>query len=143
MQDKAHDTCVRIGPMGAGVPPIALRRSILHLHKTVLDWARLEHERAHGTVSGQQMLQLLLHDPRFEWVRPLSAIIVRLDEALESDAVAREAEIALVVTEVRRLVGSAGGETPFGERYRAAMQDSPDVVLAHRDVSRLVADPRT
>ena len=123
--------------------PGQVRRSILHLHKTVLDWARLTHEREHGAVSGQQMLHLLLHDPRFEWVRPLSEILVRLDEALESDAVGREADIALVVTELRALVGAAGGATTFGERYRAALQDSPDVVLAHRDVSQLLSERRT
>jgi hypothetical protein len=127
--------------MALGVPAIALRRALLHLHKTVLDWARLHYERRNGAVSSQQMLHLLLSDPQFAWLRPLSEIIVRLDEALETDVVAREADLAAVVDELRRLIGAAGGETPFGDRYRAAMQDSPDVVLAHRDVARLLAPP--
>ena len=127
--------------MALGVPAIALRRALLHLHKTVLDWARLHYERRNGAVSSQQMLQLLLRDPQFAWLRPLSEIIVRLDEALEADLVAHEAELAVVIAELRRLINTAGGATPFGDRYRAALQDSPDVVLAHRDVSRLLAPP--
>lgn len=119
---------------------IALRRALLHLHKTVLDWARRQHERQHGAVSSHQMLQLLLRDPQFAWLRPLSEMIVRLDEALENDLMAHEADVAIVITELRSLVGSAGGDTLFGDRYRAALQDSPDVVLAHRDVTKILAD---
>ena len=128
-----------MGGMALGVPVIALRRALLHLHKTVLDWARRDYERRQGAVTSQQMLQLLLRDPQFAWLRPLSEMIVRLDEALEADLVAHEADLAAVLTELRTLVGAAGGETPFGERYRAAMQDSPDVVLAHRDVVQLLS----
>jgi hypothetical protein len=127
--------------MALGVPVMALRRALLHLHKTVLDWARLQHERQHGKVSGHQMLQLLLQDPRFAWLRPLSEVIVRLDELLENDLVAHEGDVAAVITELRALLTAAGGDTPFGARYRAALQDSPDVVLAHRDVSRMLATP--
>ena len=127
--------------MAVGVPAIALRRALLHLHKTVLDWARLQYERRNGAVSSQQMLHLLLSDPQFAWLRPLSEVIVRLDEALEADLVAHEADMAAVVAELRTLINSAGGDTPFGDRYRAALQDSPDVVLAHRDVSRMLLPP--
>jgi hypothetical protein len=131
-----------MGGMALGVPAMALRRALVHLHKAVLDWARRQHERQHGAVSSHQMLQLLLAHPQFAWVRPLSEIIVRLDEALENDLVAHEADYAVLLTELRSLICGAGGDTPFGEQYRAAMQDSPDVVLAHRDVVRILSPPQ-
>ena len=127
--------------MALGVPAMELRRAVLHLHKTLLDWARRRYERSHGAVSSHQMLQLLLRDPQFAWIRPLSEIIVRLDEVLEEDLVAHENDIAGLIAELRSLLAAA--DTVFGAEYRAALQDSPDCVLAHRDVSLLIAEKPT
>jgi hypothetical protein len=119
---------------------MALRRALLHLHKTLLDSARYRYERQNGAVSSQRMLHLLLHDPQFQWLRPLSEAIVRLDEVLENDLVAHEPELATLLDELRGLLGSAAAESAFGLAYRDALQHSPDAVLAHRDVTQLLAD---
>lgn len=119
---------------------MALRRALLNLHKSLLDSARHRYERQHGAVSSQRMLELLLHDPQFQWLRPLSETIVRLDEVLENDLVSHEPELATLLSELRALIGAAGADSAFGVAYRDALQDSPDVVLAHRDVNRLLTD---
>ena len=59
-----------------------LRHALLHLHKTLLDWERAAHERVHGRGSSNDLLQAILHDERFAWLRPMSALIVRIDEWL-------------------------------------------------------------
>src|SRR3954466_16130054 len=65
---------------------IGLRKSLLHLHKTLLEWERAGYERIHGRASPGTLLTALMNDPQFAWLRPLSELIVRIDESLEIDA---------------------------------------------------------
>src|SRR6476646_11734757 len=65
---------------------IDLRKSLLHLHKTLLDWERAAYERLHGRTSPGSLLTALMNDPQFAWLRPLSELIVRIDESLEITA---------------------------------------------------------
>ena len=59
-----------------------LRRALLRLHKTLLDWERAGYERIHGRQSSNDLLNALLNDPQFAWLRPISQLIVRIDELL-------------------------------------------------------------
>src|SRR6266404_821722 len=54
---------------------------VLDLHKTVLDAARREYERGHGRLRNTEFLSVLIEDPAFAWLNPLTALIVRIDEA--------------------------------------------------------------
>ena len=52
----------------------------------MLDVERVAYERAFGRIeSNGTLLQLLINDPWFAWLRPLSALIVQIDEWLEAD----------------------------------------------------------
>jgi hypothetical protein len=71
------------------VPPDLRRRlddvrlGLLSVHKALLGYARLGYEREHGRVSSSgEFLQIVIHDPAFAWLRPLSELVVRLDETL-------------------------------------------------------------
>jgi hypothetical protein len=114
-----------------------LRPALLELHKTLLDWERAAYERAHGRQSSGEMLRLLLDHPQFEWLRAISALVVRIDEELEADA-APPAEFAALVDAVRATIGRRDMLSKFGQRYEAALQDSPDAVFAHRRVMELL-----
>src|SRR6187399_2235235 len=59
-----------------------LRQGLLRLHKTLLDWERAGYERIHGRQSSNDLLNALLNDPQFAWLRPISQLIVRIDELL-------------------------------------------------------------
>src|SRR5215203_3421907 len=65
---------------------IDLRKSLLHLHKTLLEWERAAYERIHGRTSPGNLLTALMNDPQFAWLRPLSELIARIDESLAIDA---------------------------------------------------------
>jgi hypothetical protein len=53
-----------------------LRHALLRLHKTLLDAQRVRYEREHGRVeSTGELLDLVLRDASFEWLRVLSALI--------------------------------------------------------------------
>ncbi len=61
-----------------------LRRLLLQLHKTLIDWQRDDYERLHGRLQTTQLLQVIFNDPAFAWLRSMSGLIVRIDEALEA-----------------------------------------------------------
>jgi hypothetical protein len=112
-----------------------LRHSLLRLHKTLLDWERAAYEKVHGRQSGGDLLKLLLDDPQFAWLRPMSQAIVRIDEMLEEDNAPAEREVDDVLASVMALTSLRDAREGQGLRYSEALQDSPDVVVAHRDVA--------
>ncbi|MEP7345732.1 MAG: hypothetical protein ABI877_10710 [Gemmatimonadaceae bacterium] len=120
-----------------------VRHGLLHLHKTLLDAERLRYERVNGRVEGGgALLQLLIHDPWFGWLRVLSELIVQIDERMDSDKPPTAGEATALVEQVRSLLRpSEGGDNVFQENYFAALQQSPDVVMAHRAVTLLIKPP--
>jgi hypothetical protein len=75
-----------------------LRSSLLALHKTLVDRTKLMYEATHGPVAGPAALfRLVVEEPSFQWLRPLSETIVAIDEALETEPPAsHEAIVAMV-----------------------------------------------
>lgn len=116
-----------------------LRPALLDLHKTLLDWERADYEREHGRQSSGEMLRLLLEHPRFEWLRAISALVVRIDEELEADA-SPPSEFFALAEAARETIGRRDVLSTFGQRYEAALQESPDAVFAHRRVMTLLRD---
>jgi len=113
-----------------------LRTALLHLHKTLLDWQRAEYEMDHGPMPPTQLLDLIFNHPAFAWLRPMSGLIVAIDEALAAKPPESPAAGPLVA-QARSLASPAAG-TPYAERYQAALQEVPDAVLAHRDLVTLL-----
>jgi hypothetical protein len=119
-----------------------LRQGLLRLHKTLLDLERLGYERARGRIGNSyEFLQLVLKDPWFDWLHRLSELIVQIDETLD----AREPETATTEEDAQALFGRAksllapsesGSE--FQKNYFLALQQSPDVVLLHAEMMRLL-----
>lgn len=113
-----------------------LRRLLLHLHKTLIDWQRIDYEQLNGRLQTTQLLQVIFNDPAFAWLRTMSGLIVRIDEALDLKA-ADPSETGPLVAQARELVAPEPG-TPYAMRYHAALQELPDAVLAHRDLVTLL-----
>jgi hypothetical protein len=110
----------------------AARRGLVQVHKALIDVERLRHERIHGRIDGAgRLLQLVINDPAFAWVRPLSSLIVRMD-ALLADADALDAaEAEALIDHARRHLRPDPTGNEFAKLYDRALQESPDVVLAH------------
>jgi len=113
-----------------------LRRLLLHLHKTLIDWQRDDYERLHGRLQTTQLLQVIFDHPDFAWLRTMSGLIVRIDEALEAKP-PDVSETGPLVAQARQLIAPEAG-TPYAHRYHAALQELPDAVLAHRDLVTLL-----
>jgi hypothetical protein len=116
---------------------VELRRLLLQLHKTLIDWQRTEYESAHGRLQTTQLLNVMFNDPAFAWLRSMSGLIVRMDEALEVKPPKPEIETGPLVAAAKELVAPEAG-TPYAQRYHAALQELPDAVLAHRDLVTLL-----
>jgi catechol 2,3-dioxygenase len=116
-----------------------LRVRLLALHKALLDDARAAYEMDRGRIgSAGMLLQLVIHDPWFAWLRQLSELVVRIDEMTGPDSVATDADARSLFEQVDRLlVPNESGET-FARRYDEALQRQPAVVLAHGEVKRLL-----
>ena len=112
-----------------------IREALLRLHRTLLDWERRGYERVHGRLSANEFLQVVLHDSEFAWLRPLSESVVRIDELLAAEG---EPDEDAVLVQVRALASPDSEGTPYAQRYLEAIQQSPDAVLAHRDLLALL-----
>ncbi len=64
-------------------------------------------------------------------MRPLSELIVAIDDALDADDAEAAESPESLVARVRALVAPPDAGTPFGRRYLAMLQVSPGVVMAH------------
>jgi hypothetical protein len=118
-----------------------LRQTLLRLHKTLLDLERRDFERAHGRISNSyEFLQLALKDPWFDWLHRLSELIVQIDETLDthSETPATEADATALIERGRTLLAPAETGSEFQKNYFLALQQSPDVVLLHSEVMRLL-----
>ena len=83
-----------------------------------------------------QLLQVIFSDQAFAWLRPMSGLIVSIDEALEAKPPDTPA-VSPLVSQARELASPAAG-TAYSARYHAALQELPDAVLAHRDLVTLL-----
>ncbi|MEW6421998.1 MAG: hypothetical protein AB1511_09770 [Deinococcota bacterium] len=63
----------------------ALAQALRHFHSALLDFAKSEYEFLHGPVAGPFALySLVMNDPAFQWLRPLSGLMATLDEVLDA-----------------------------------------------------------
>ncbi len=120
-----------------------MRSRLLGLHKVLLDDARSSYELDRGSVgSNASLLQLVIHDPWFAWLRPLSELVVRIDEALQPDSPAREPDGAALLEDVAHLISPDRAPDGFSERYYEALHRQPAVILAHAEVRRILKQPK-
>jgi hypothetical protein len=119
-----------------------LRQALLRLHKTLLDWERGTYERANGRLTSNQLLDALLADPQFAWLRALSQMIVRIDEMLADEIAPGAGDLEAVLGHLRDLTTPNETGNAYEQRYYTALQESPDAVFAHRDMVTLLKAKR-
>ena len=118
-----------------------LRVGLLRLHKSLLDLERRDYERARGPIGNSyEFLQLVLKDPWFDWLHRLSELIVQIDETLDphSETPATEGDATALMERAKTLLVPAEMGSEFQKNYFLALQQSPDVVLLHSEVIKLL-----
>jgi hypothetical protein len=137
-QEPKQDAAVR-------QPLLEFRDSLLRLHKTLIDSERLVYEAKVGPIhSPHHFFQLLTNDPWFAWLRPVSQLIVAIDEGLDGEETLTTDSVDALINHAVFLLIPAESEGDFAERYLAALQRDPKVVLAHAQVAKRIgsAKPR-
>jgi hypothetical protein len=115
-----------------------LRRALLRLHKALLDDERLAYERVYGQVTGGELLQLVINHEQFAWLHSISELIVSIDEMLDAEEPMTNADAESLLTQARTLLKPSEDGTDFERKYYTALQRDPDIVLAHREVTKIL-----
>ena len=116
----------------------AISRALVRLHKALLDHERVQFERVRGRIeSSGEFLQLVLHDDWFAYLRPLSALVVQIDELLDAEEATKE-DAGALIGQARTMLKPSETGSEFERRYYAAIQSDPEVIFAQRDVLRFL-----
>ena len=115
-----------------------LRLRLLRLHKTLLDAERAEYESVNGPASAGEMLRLVLGHEQFAWLRALSELIVRIDEALDADEPLTADGARELYAYTRTLLTPAEGAQGFAGRYHDLLQRVPEAVIQHGEIIKKV-----
>ena len=119
-----------------------VRHGLLGLHKALIVAEQLTFERIYGRVdSTGQLLQLVMNDPWFTWLHPLSNMVVRIDELMDGDEAVTAEDVAILMTEIRALIRPSEIGDGFERSYYEALQRAPDVVMAHCEMKKLLVLP--
>lgn len=118
----------RLRQIGAG---------LVRLHALLLERERRAYEYRHGAVSAHALLHLVLHDAHFAWLRSLSMLMAEIDAVVDADEPFVAEDARRLLRAVHRLLKS-GDAGAFQDKYRDALQESPDVVMAHAGISKVL-----
>jgi hypothetical protein len=114
----------------------ATSRALQALHRQILE--------AEGAYlpgrSALELLDRLLKDPEWSWLRTLSKLNADLDETTAGDEVVTASDAAVAAKRVRALVFGLGEprDQAFLGRYRPLLQASVALASAHGELKRLV-----
>ena len=114
-----------------------LSQRLIPLHLLLLERERRVYEERNGAVGSRELLHLLLHDAHFAWLRPLSTLMAEIDAMVDADDPDVPFDAARMLRRTHQLLKS-GDRGAFQDKYREALQDSPDLVMAHASVSELL-----
>ena len=107
---------------------------LLRVHKALIDHERVRYERERGSIGGPgAFLQVLIHDPWFAWLRPISELVVRIDEFVASKQPTDPMEGEALLTQARELLTPAEDGAGFRREYYRALAESEAVALAHAE----------
>lgn len=94
------------------------------LHKHLIGTVRAEYERRRGPIAGPgALLLLLMEDPFFSWLRPMSQAMVEMDELVEEPEPPEPIRMAGLRERIEGMIAT--------ERYLSLLQSSPEIVMAH------------
>jgi hypothetical protein len=114
-----------------------LWKQLMPMHRALIDAARDEYVATVGPVNGPtHLLQLIQEEPFFEWLRPMTSLIVDVDSLSRTDF--ERSDVDAITARVERLFGSTA-DAGFTARYLPILQREIDVAAGHGAIRRLLA----
>jgi hypothetical protein len=118
----------------------ALSKSMLPLHRALIEATKGEYIESTGNPVDKpaHLLQLLTEDPFFAWLKPMTHLIVRIDEMTSGEL--EPPEVTDVVLTARRMFEPT--DDPFSTRYFDLIQRDLEVAIAHPPVREAMKQVR-
>lgn len=111
-----------------------LWKQLMPLHRALIDAASAEYSANVAPVSGPtHLLKLLQEDPFFEWLRPMTTLIVDIDSMSRTDF--ERADVDAIVARVAAAIDTEPGEA---NRYLTLLQRDVDVAIGHAAIRQIL-----
>ncbi len=112
-------------------------RLLIPLHRALIDAAKDDYAFAFGPVlQPTQLLRLLNEDPFFAWLKPITSLIVDIDEMVRRDFEPSDAES--IAGRLESMFGSAP-DPEFASKYVPLLQRSVEVAAGHAALRKALA----
>jgi hypothetical protein len=111
-------------------------KALLPLHRALIEAAKEDYAFAVAPVKPSQLLQLLTDDPFFAWLKPVTALIVDIDEMARTDFEA--SDVAAIAGRVDELFG-AKSDGNFAAQYVPMLQRKVDIAIGHAALRKVAA----
>jgi hypothetical protein len=109
---------------------------LLPLHRALIAAANDDYAFGIAPVKPSQLLQLLNDDPFFAWLKPLTSLIVDIDEMARTDF--EPSDVAAIADRLDRLFGPKA-EEGFAAQYIPMLQRSVDIAVGHAALRKAAA----
>jgi hypothetical protein len=109
---------------------------LLPLHRALIAAANDDYAFGIAPVKPSQLLQLLNDDPFFAWLKPLTSLIVDIDEMARTDF--EPSDVAAIADRLDRLFGPKA-EEGFAAHYIPMLQRSVDIAVGHAALRKAAA----
>ena len=119
----------------------ALSRKLQRIYSLVLATER----EFDGSATGLALLDRLVKDPQWAWLRPLSLLTAEIDHALAQSQPPTVYDYAVVASHIRGLIAGESDlrHDPFLDRYRSLLQLNPELAAAHGELKAMLRDAPT
>ena len=108
-----------------------LIETLLALHRALIDATKREYERDHGPVSNPyQLFALVAQDPAFQWLQPITQLIIALEELRDrKSAPPAPEEVSGATERIRLLLVST--EAGFAMKLTIAVESHQGATASH------------
>ena len=113
-----------------------LWKQLMPMHRALIDAAKEEYAVRVAPIGGPtHLLQLLQEDPFFEWLRPMTSLIVDIDTMSRTDF--ERPDVDAILARLERMFGTSA-EADFALRYLPILQREIDVAAGHASIRKLL-----
>lgn len=115
---------------------------LLRIHKSLLHFQKEKYE-AHNeqTLTPYDVLALSMSHEDFAWLKKITDIVVRMDEALDDETTVLEDLQRNVVTEVHSLFDSSDLNADFKSKLNVAQSRDPMLVVQVLELKKRMGPP--
>jgi hypothetical protein len=111
-------------------------KQLLPLHRALIDSASAEYAATVAPVNGpNHLFKLLQEEPFFEWLRPMTSIIVDLDTLSRTDF--ERSDVDEIAARLDKLFGTTP-DAGFAARYVHVLQRDVDVAIGHAAIRQVL-----